>query len=69
MDRKRKNCPDSFCYIYGNVVVPTRQVEIPYFMKKVYRDYFGIKLEDQIKPFAPHVCYETCGELDGLKEW
>ena len=26
------------------------------FVKNAYRDYFGVKLGDQDKPFVPHVC-------------
>ena len=68
IDCKCKNDLDRYCYISGNVVLPNRQAKITDFVRKVYHDYFGIKLGDQYKSFAPHVCYKMCGELEGLKE-
>ena len=56
MDRKCKNYSVKFSYICGNVVLPNRQAKITDTVKKVYRDYFGLKLRDQDKPFTPHVC-------------
>ena len=44
MDCKFKNNPDIFCYIWGFVILRNRQAKIPAFVKKVYRDYFGVKL-------------------------
>ena len=58
MDCKNKNNPDRFCYISDNVVIPNYQAKITDFVKKAYRDYFGVKLGDQDKPFILHVCYE-----------
>ena len=63
MDHKCKNNPDSFCYICGNVVLPNRQAKITDFVKKAYRNNFGVKLEDQDKPFNSHVCCKTCVEI------
>ena len=63
MDRKYKNNPDIFCYICSNVVLPNHQTKITDFVKKAYYDYFGVKLRDQDKLFATHVCCKTCGEL------
>ena len=67
MNHKCKNNPDRFCYICGNVVLPNRQAKITDFVKKAYRSYFGIKLGDQDKPFAPHVCCKTC--VENLRHW
>ena len=69
MDHKCKNNSDRFCYISGNVALHNRQAKITDFLKKVYHDYFGVKLGDQDKPFAPHICCKTCGELERLEEW
>ena len=33
MDRKCKNNPERFCYIYGNVVLPNRQTKVTDFIK------------------------------------
>ena len=68
MDRKCKNNPDRFCYICGNVVLPHHQEKITDFAKKACHDYFGVKLEDQDKPFTPHICCKRYGELEGLEE-
>ena len=52
MDCKSKNNPDRFCYIRGNVVLSNGQAKITDLVKKAHRDYFGVKLGDQDKPFA-----------------
>ena len=59
MDRICTNHLDRFCYICGNVVLPGRLAIITDFVKRVYHPYFGVKFEDQEKPFAPHV---SCDE-------
>ena len=69
MDHKFKNHPGCFCNICGIVVLPNRQAKISDFVKKAYRNYFGVKLGDQDKSFALHVCRKTCGEFDGREEW
>ena len=43
------------------------QAKITDFMKKAYCDYFGVKLGDQDKPFAPHVCFKIC--VENLRDW
>ena len=60
MDHKCKNNPDRFCFICGNVVLPNCQA------KKAYHDYFGVKLRDQGKLFAPHICCKMFGEFGGI---
>ena len=69
MDCKCKNNLERSCYICSNVVLPNYQAKITNFVKKAYYDYFEVRLGDQDKPFAPHVCCKTCGELEGLEEW
>ena len=69
MDYKCKNNPDRFCYICGNMVLPYHQEKNTDLVKKAYCDYFGIKLGYQDKPFTPHICSKTCGELEELEEW
>ena len=46
MNPNCKNNPDRFCYICDNVVLPKYQAKITDFVKKAYRDYFGVKLMD-----------------------
>ncbi|XP_076068336.1 uncharacterized protein LOC143040788 [Oratosquilla oratoria] len=54
----------------GTLAAPNRQVEITDLVKKIYKAYFGVKLEDQDKPFAPYICCKTCVEnsLDWRKK-
>ena len=43
MDLKCKIFPDRLCYICGRVILPVKQ-KITDFVKKAYRNYFGVKL-------------------------
>ena len=65
--RKCKNDPDRFCYICGKVTLHSRQAKITQFVKKAYYAYFGVKLGDQDKAFAPHICCRTC--VESLRLW
>jgi hypothetical protein len=67
MNRKCKNDPNRFCYICGQVTLLDRQSPITNFVKKSYHAYFGVKLGDQDKAFAPHICCKTC--VEGLRRW
>lgn len=61
------NCPDSFCYICGEFVVKKQQRSITDFVKKVYFAYFGVKIGDQDKSWAPHRVCSGC--VEGLRSW
>ena len=65
--RKCKNDPNRFCYICGKVTLPSRQAKITWFVKNAYHAYFGLKLGDQDKAFAPHMCCKTC--VEALRFW
>ena len=67
MHQKCKNHPNRFCYICGHVVLSDRQAKMTDFVKKAYQTYFGVKLGDQDKPFAPHICCKTY--LENLRDW
>ena len=67
MNCKCNNNLDRFCYICSNVVLPKHQAKITDFVKKAYRDYFGIILGDQDKPFTPQVCCNIC--VENLRDW
>ena len=67
MDWKCKNNFNWFCYICGNIILPKWQAKFTDFVKKAYRNYFGVKLEDQDKPFTPHIFSKTCEE--NLRNW
>lgn len=61
------NSPDSFCFICGEYTLKKRQRNISAFIQKVYFAYFGLKLGDQDKPWAPHKVCKTCEE--DLRLW
>ncbi|KAK3886764.1 hypothetical protein Pcinc_009084 [Petrolisthes cinctipes] len=67
MYRKCKNYHNRFYYICGHVVLPDRRAKITDFVKKSYHAYFGVKLGDQEKPFAPHICCKT--HVENLRDW
>ena len=61
------NSSESFCYLYGEFVVKKQQRNITDFVEKVYFAYFGVKIGDQDKSWAPHgVCLEC---VEGLRIW
>ena len=69
--RSCKNDPDMFCYVCGKFTLRQHRKSISEFVVKAYFAYFGIKLGDQDKRWAPHiicsVCYSnlhgwTCGK-------
>ena len=49
------NSPNLFCYICGQFTVAKQRVGINEFVKKSYFTYFGMKLGDQDKHWAPHI--------------
>ena len=58
--RKCLNSPDVFCYICGQYTLKPQRTNINDFVKKAYHAYFGLKLADQDKHWAPHiVCVEN----------
>ena len=60
--RKCRNDPERFWYICEKVTLPDRQAGITLFVKRCYYAFFGMKLGDQDKSFAPHICCKTCVE-------
>lgn len=65
--RKCKNSPDIFCYVCGDLTTSKQQRNITEFIKKAYHAYFGYKLGDQDKPWAPHKVCLQCVEV--LRKW
>ena len=47
------------------MVLPNHPAKTTDFVKKAYRDYFGVMLEDQDKPFTPHDC---CKHMKNLSD-
>jgi hypothetical protein len=61
------NHPDVFCYICGEYTQKASRKPISEFVKRAYVGYFGVKLGDQDKPWAPHIVCKTCTEH--LRQW
>ena len=56
MSSTRRCCkmkPDSFCYICGKYTFDKQKKNITDFVKKAYLAYFGVRLGDQDKLWAP----------------
>lgn len=58
--RQCKTPPDKFCYICGRYLLTSQCRTISVEVKKAYFLYFGCKLGDQEKTWAPHVCCVSC---------
>ena len=54
------------CYICGKHILPSRHAKLAQFVKKACYSYFELKLSDQDKAFAPHMCCKTCVKSLGL---
>ena len=67
--RSRGSTNDSniFCYICGEYVAKSQRQNITNFVKNVYYAYFGIKLGDQDKTWAPHKVCRIC--VESLRRW
>ncbi|GFU89569.1 uncharacterized protein TNCV_4538911 [Trichonephila clavipes] len=61
------NSPTCFCYICGSYTVKKQQRNISNLVQKVYFAYFGIKLGDQDKLWAPQVVCSVC--VEELRQW
>ena len=63
MTSKRRSCvndPDIFCYICGEYMKKKHCFNVRDFTKRAYEAYFGMKLEDQDKQWAPHKVCKNC---------
>ncbi|ESO04311.1 hypothetical protein HELRODRAFT_172670 [Helobdella robusta] len=63
MASKRRSCknkPDVFCYICGEYTLVHNRNQVTCFIKRAYHAYFGIKLGDQDKDWAPHMVCKAC---------
>jgi len=60
MPRKCVNSSDAFCYICGEVTFKSWRWSFTPLIEKCYEHYFGCKVGDQDKSWAPHFCYVTC---------
>ena len=65
MSTKRRQCrnnADVFCYICGIYVTAKYRFNVRDFTKRAYKAYFGMKLVDQDKSWAPHKMCKHCTE-------
>jgi hypothetical protein len=60
MPRKCNNSPDSFCHVCDEYTIKSPRQSVTTLVKKEYELYFGCKLIDQDKKWAPHICYINC---------
>ena len=60
--RQCRNHPDVFCYIRGEYMLAKYRFNVRDFTKTAYKAYFGIKLGDQDKSWAPHKVCKQCKE-------
>jgi hypothetical protein len=70
MKRTSRACfihPDNFCYVCGKFTTKDQRKNLAKRLKVAYHCYFGIKLGDQDKSWAPHICCTTC--YSGLTQW
>ena len=56
-----------FCYICGEYIIAPNRKPITSFITLAYHAYFGIKLADQDKAWAPHMVCMACTET--LRGW
>lgn len=68
MDRRScLNSSDCFCYICGKYTPTDQRKNITHRVRVAYQHYFGCKIGDQDKRWAPHVCCTVC--TSGLTQW
>jgi len=66
MSRPCVNSADRFCYVCGEATLASQRCSITPLTKKAYHLYFGCKLGDQDKKWAPHiVCKSRATRLGG----
>jgi len=67
MPRDCKNHPDIFCYVCGEFTPKSQKRTITTDLRKIYGAYFGCRLGDQEKKWAPHIICSACS--NGLHDW
>lgn len=61
------NHPDNFCYACGKFTPHDQRKNISAKLKIAYKHYFGCKLRDEDRSWAPHICCGMC--YVGLTQW
>ena len=67
MSRKCVNSRDTFCYVCGEYTLKSQRKTISPLIRKAYELYFGCKVGDQDKSWAPHICCSSCAA--NLRTW
>ena len=67
MPRKCINSADQFCYICGDVTFAYQKRTLSPMIRHAYHLYFGCKVGDQDKGWAPHICCNRCAV--NLRGW
>ena len=67
MLRKCVNLVGNFCYICGETTFSSQKRTMTPLVKTAYQHYFGTKVGDQDKPWAPHIYCNSCSVI--LLEW
>lgn len=72
MPRKCVNNANNFCYVCGEITFKSQKRTFTQLVRRAYELYFGVKVGDQEKSWAPHICCKTCltlltGWLKGTK--
>jgi len=67
MPRVCLNQLNLFCYVCGAFRPKSQQRKVTALVNTSYYHYFGCKLCDQDKKWAPHVCCQSC--CNGLRDW
>ena len=65
--RKCLNNPNVFSYICGNYIIAKQKQDSNSFVRNVYYAYFGIRLGDEDKSWAPHKVCRTF--VERLRLW
>jgi len=67
MSRDCFNSADNFCYICGEVTFERQREAITAIVKWVYHLFFGGKIGEQDKSWAPQICCLKCAT--NLSQW
>ena len=64
--QRMPNKADSFCYVCGDFTTTAQRAITP-LLRTAYFSYFGCKIGDHDKAWAPHICCKAC--YNGLTAW
>ena len=65
--RSCRNRPDIFCSICDEYTLVPHRNRVTTFIQQTFHAYFGMKLGDQDKAWAPHMVCKSCTEC--LRQW